>query len=240
MDRLYQSKCLRSSQADSAKCQYDDLLQSVCVIHKEKFSSFDCKSDRVDKFLGHFIKKDKSFSDLWTVYVFVFVLAHGQSQTECGFNINKVMLVENLEKTSIKGQQQLYDYMASKNVTIHKFIIPKELTLSCKSAYSKYKAAMKSARAETISESHEMKQKIFIDKIANVKCSKLTLESCVTTLCKDADALSLECENRLDPVELIKLVTKSNSFRKTAIEKEMAISELKQAMTKLENDLKNL
>ena len=53
-------------------------------------------------------------------------------------------------------------------------------------------------------------------------------------------SLSLECENRLDPVELIKLVTKSNSFRKTAIEKEMAISELKQAMTKLENDLKNL
>ena len=40
------------------------------------------------------------------------------------------MLVENLEETSIKGQRLLYDYIASKNVTIHEFIIPKEVTLS--------------------------------------------------------------------------------------------------------------
>ena len=130
--------------------------------------------------------------------------------------------------------------MVSKNVTIHEFVIPKELTLSCKSAYSKYKAAMESARAETISESREKKRKIFIDEIANVKPSKVALESCVTTLRKDADALSLECENKQDPVEIVKLVTKSNLFRKTAIEKEEAISELKEVITKLENDLKNV
>ena len=118
MDRLYRSKSLSSSQADNAKCQYNDLLQSVCVIHQENFSSFDHQSDRVDKFLGQFIEKDKSFSDLWTGSIFVFVLAHGQSQTERGFNINNAMLVENLEETSIKGQRLLYDYMASKNVTI--------------------------------------------------------------------------------------------------------------------------
>ena len=58
------------------------------------------------------------------------MLAHGQSQTERGFNINKVMLVENVEETYIKGQKLLYDYMASKTVTIHEFIIPKEVTLS--------------------------------------------------------------------------------------------------------------
>ena len=80
------------------------------------------------------------------------MLAHGQSQTERGFNINKAMLVENLEETSIKGQRLLYDYMASRNVTIHEFIIPREVTLSRKSAYCKYKAAMESARAETVSE----------------------------------------------------------------------------------------
>ena len=89
------SKRLSPSQADNAKCHYNDLLQSVCVIHQEKFSSFDYKSDGADKFLGQFIEKDKRFSDKWTVCIFVFVLAHGQSQTERGFNINKAMLVEN-------------------------------------------------------------------------------------------------------------------------------------------------
>ena len=78
---------------------------SVCLFYTpEKFSSFDCKSDRVDKFLGQFTEKDKRFSDLWTVFMFVFMLAHGQSQTEHGFNTNKAMLVENLAETSIKGQ----------------------------------------------------------------------------------------------------------------------------------------
>ena len=48
------------------------------------------------------------------IYIFAFVLAHGQSQTKCEFNIKKAMLVENFEETSIKGQRLLYDYMASK------------------------------------------------------------------------------------------------------------------------------
>ena len=50
--------------------------------------------------------------------------------------------------------------------------------------------------------------------------------------------LMLECENKQDHVEIVKLVTKSNLFRKAAIAKEKAISELKEAIRKLENDLK--
>ena len=65
----------------------------------------------------------------------------------------------------------------------------------------------------------------------------ITLESCVTTFRKYADALSLECEKKQDSVEL---VTKSNLFRKTAIKKEKAISELKEVITKLETELKNV
>ena len=34
VDRHYQSKHSSSSQADNAKCQYNDLLQFVCVIHQ--------------------------------------------------------------------------------------------------------------------------------------------------------------------------------------------------------------
>ena len=49
--------------------------------------------------------------------------------------------------------------MASKYVTIQEFIIPKEVTLCCKSAYSKYKAAMESTRTETVSEYVKKPQK---------------------------------------------------------------------------------
>lgn len=100
-------------------------------------------------------------------------------------------------------------------------LFPKNLHYpSCKSAYSKYKARMESARAETVSESREKKRKILINEIANVKRSKVTPELCITTLYKDADALSREFEIKQDPVETVKLVAKSSSFRKAAIEKE--------------------
>lgn len=71
VDSLYQGKLLNSSQADNDNCQYNDLLQSVCIKHQEGFSSFDYRSDRVDKFLGKFI--EKCCSNLWTVYIFVFL-----------------------------------------------------------------------------------------------------------------------------------------------------------------------
>ena len=59
-----------------------------------------------------------SSSHLWTVCKFVFVLSHGQSQTKRGFNINKTMLVENLQEESLKGQRIVYDHMSSLNTTI--------------------------------------------------------------------------------------------------------------------------
>lgn len=89
------------------------------------------------------------------------------------------MLVENIEENSIKGQRLLFDFMVSKNVTIHEFIIHKELI---------YKTAMDGARANALIESHG---EIFIDEIADVKRSKVALKSCVTSLRKDADALFL-------------------------------------------------
>ena len=99
---------------------------------------------------------------------------------------------------------------------------------------------MESARGETVSESREKKRKILIDEITIVKRSKVAQESCVITLRKYADVLSFKIENKQDPVEIAKLVTKSSRFRKTAIENEKTISELKEAITKLENDLKNV
>ena len=84
--------------------------------------------------------------------------------------------------------------MASKNVTIQEFIIPKELTLFWKSACIKYKAVVGRSKVEIVSKSSEKKTKKIIkdmNEIINAKCSKVTLESCFTTLHKDADALSL-------------------------------------------------
>ena len=108
---------------------------------------------------------------------------------------------------------------------------------------------MESARSETVTNHVRRKRKsllmklqmsVLVDEFANVKLSKVTIESRDTTLRKDVVPLFPKCKNKLESVEKVKLVTKSNSFRKTVTEKEKVISDLKQAMTKLESDLKNV
>ena len=106
---------------------------SLFVLCTKKSFQVSITSDQGDKFLRQFI--DVRFNDLWFACNFVFVSAHAQSQAERGCNISKAILVENLEETSLKRQQRLlHAYMTSKNVTIYECIIPKELTLFCKSA----------------------------------------------------------------------------------------------------------
>ena len=59
------------------------------------------------------------------------------------------------------------------------------------------------------------------EEIANIKCMKMSVKACIATLRKDADSLSIDCENEKDMKVVMQLVVKSNSFRKTAIEKEI-------------------
>ena len=63
-------------------------MKSVRLLNEEQFLKFEVKSYYLDQFLGIFMNNPK-FKDLWKVCKLVFVLFHGQSQTEQGFNVNK-------------------------------------------------------------------------------------------------------------------------------------------------------
>ena len=89
---------------------------------------------------------DTKYSDLWKVFQFVFILSHGQSQTECGFNINKEILVENLQELSLISQCIVYDRIKDSGDDIANFVISKDLAKSCKGAHKKYAAALEAKR----------------------------------------------------------------------------------------------
>ena len=50
--------------------------------------------------------------------------------------------------------------------------------------------------------------------------------------------MALECESKTNAKEVMEMVIKSNSFRKTALEKENMVCDLSKAIDKLENELK--
>ena len=51
----------------------------------------------------------------------VFTLSRGQSQAERGFNVNKEIVVENLQEHSLKSQHIIYDQIHSENIKLQDF-----------------------------------------------------------------------------------------------------------------------
>ena len=90
---------------------YSMNIASVCLLKEEQFVNFEIKSSCLDQFLGIFMNNPK-FKDLWNVCKLVFVLFHGEMQTEQGFNVNKHMLVENLKERSLIGQRIVFNHMS--------------------------------------------------------------------------------------------------------------------------------
>ena len=89
--------------------EYEKFLGEECIQFKDKFEAFNQDKDRLDEFLGVFLRGKKQYKSLWKVCVIVFVLTHGQSNVERGYSVNKEMLVENLEKESLINQRLVYD-----------------------------------------------------------------------------------------------------------------------------------
>ena len=83
---------------------------------------------------------------MWKVCQFIFVLSHGQSQTERGFNINKEVLREILQELSLISQHIVYDHMKASGDDIANFVISKDLAKSCKGAHRRYAAALEAKR----------------------------------------------------------------------------------------------
>ena len=62
----------------------------------------------------------------------------------------------------------MYDYFSSFGTEIHDYKIPPGLTKSCKSAYSRYAAALEENKKEKAVTAKILKRKLKIDELADI------------------------------------------------------------------------
>ena len=117
VERLCKLKWLTADEADDAKQQFDEFVDTEYPKHREKFASVDKLSDAVNVFLSNFVHKIPKYKVFWKVGCSIFVLSHGQSAVERGFSINKELLVENLQEKSLVSQRMVYDHINSDKLT---------------------------------------------------------------------------------------------------------------------------
>ena len=81
------------------------LIQYHTHEHKETFLNYDFKKDRLDQFIGSYIKGNKMYASFWLACKILCTLSHWQSDVERGFSVNKELLLENLCQTSLVAQR---------------------------------------------------------------------------------------------------------------------------------------
>ena len=236
-DRLYSLNKIKASVADSAKGQFDELLKSVKFEYKTEFLKFDYKKDRLDVFLGSYISGEKKFCDLWFICKTLFILSHGQSFTERGFSVNREVLDDNMKELSLVSQRTVYDTLHSnQKVPLHEFSITAELRKSCRLAYQQYKLEQAKINESNAKTDKNLKRKLKMDEIDNVKKQKLILEKAISALREGIITETLAADKSQD----LSNTAKAASFCRTLKEKEKTLSEIDTIRTKLEEEYKHL
>ena len=142
VELMHKKGYLSAKEGDDGKYQFDDFIANIAQKNFELLSGFDWGKDRLDVFYGQWLNKNKTYSSLWKVLIFSFVLSHGQSEIERGFNINDNLLVENLKTESLTAQKSVQDFINASEVSVDKMEIDNVLIKSCKAAFSMYKQAL--------------------------------------------------------------------------------------------------
>ena len=232
---LCKLKWLTADEADNTSQQFDEVVDTECPKHREKFASFDKSSDAVDVFLSNFLHKIPKYKVFWKVCSISFVLSHGQSAVERGFSINKELSVENLLEKLLMSKRMVYDHINSNRINIHQYELPSNLLKSCKLFNHRYNAALEETKKQEKIGMVARKRKLIDKDIQVAKKKKDEVTKCIADLKTDADKLSTEEEERAN----LDLFTKANSFRKTILEKEKVLKDLEGKIIKMEESKKD-
>ena len=173
---------------------------------------------------------------MWKPIQFILTLFHGQADVERGFNVNKELLVENMQEESLISQRRVHDHMKSNNIEPHTIKITKELLTSVKGARTRYGIALEERKKEKLENERDLKRKQIDDDIADVLAKKKRLVQTIDQLSKDADNLANEAEEKQN----FTLLTKSNSFRTSAIKKQGDVETLENTLKLLTEKKKGI
>ena len=76
VERLCKLKWLTADEANDAKRQFDEFVDTECPKHREKFASFDKLSDAVNVLLSNLTHKIPKYKVFWKMCNIIFVFFH--------------------------------------------------------------------------------------------------------------------------------------------------------------------
>ena len=167
-----------------------------------------------------YIKDSVRFIKLFDIVKFVLILSHGQSSVELGFSVNKNLLVENLQDSSLIVQHLVLDHMIANYFKPHTFPIDRNLIRSVKSSSQRYSHELAETCKEIAQKEKEEKAKPIVAEVHLLDKQRILLKTTIKDLREESDRLGCYAEKvlKLESVKL--MVTKSNALKRAANDKQ--------------------
>ena len=154
----------------------------------------------------------------------VLTISYGQASVERGFSVNKNLLVENLQESSLIAQRRVVDCMDANCYEPYNFPMKKDLIQSVRNSYKKYSQSVAEKR-KNVQKQKQKKAQPLSSEISSLEKKKILLETTINDLRKESDNLGFEAEkaSKLDLLKL--LVTRFNALKRAANDTQLELEE---------------
>ena len=211
--------------------QYNQFVDSVSSIGREKFAGFSKQSDGLDMFYTEHLS-DSKYDKLLPVVKLILVISHGQASVERGFSVNKEVETVNLSDKSVVARRIICDYVQAKGGILN-VVVSKGLMMSVASARNRYDNYLDDERKKNKTEEQTRKRKSTLEEIDSLKSKKKVLKTDIEHLVTKADKLAKDAER----TGKITFITQSNALRNRSKEK---MEELKDVQENLDKTIQYL
>ena len=153
-----------------------DRAQSEYRIFRNKMSSFDISSDRVDQLYFSLINNERK--NLYEVIKLCMLLSHGNARVEAGFSINEQFLEVNMKESSVVNQRIVYEGILNEG-GILKVKVDSTMLKYVKQSANEYQLALeKNRKRQTFGEKRKQESRQSTKEInATKKTKKETVET---------------------------------------------------------------
>ena len=78
--------------------------RGIMQFMRMKLENFNLQEDRLDQFYSNLMGAKSEFQDLWRIVRLLLTLSHGIASVESGFSVNSDIMLQNMKKQSLVGQ----------------------------------------------------------------------------------------------------------------------------------------
>ena len=203
----------------NAKFEYGSFQSVAIKKHSEVFLTYEPRKERLDVFLGKYVRPE--FENFWHICKAVFVFSYSQSFVKCDFQLTSWPLMTTCRRSEL-----------CHNGPVSEFTISGDLHKSCLLASQRYKRINSGKKNADISLNWSVK----LQEIEVVNSKKAQQQESVDFLRKQVEAGMINADKNQDLSALLVATVCLQDARK----KEKPVCELEQALEHLEWEYKHL